>query len=157
MKRSAFTLIELVFVIVVIGILTAVAVPKFSSITDDAKVASEKATIGAVRSGIQMVHGKAILKDGNFTDNGLIYNFSSTLYPIDLDKFGTTLNSQSDDASGGLSVKKFCVVTDGCVDGFTENTAKQYKGPASLNVVNADVNTSGSWYYDDVNGTITYK
>lgn len=37
-KRTAFTMIELVFVIVILGILAAVAIPKLSATRDDAKV-----------------------------------------------------------------------------------------------------------------------
>ncbi len=35
-KRTAFTMIELIFVIVIIGILSAIAIPKFSATRDDA-------------------------------------------------------------------------------------------------------------------------
>lgn len=45
-------MIELVFVIVVIGILAAIAVPKFAATRDDAKIAKARTTIAAVRSGI---------------------------------------------------------------------------------------------------------
>ncbi len=40
MKKSAFTMIELIFVIVILGILAAVAIPKFTA-TRDAAVASK--------------------------------------------------------------------------------------------------------------------
>jgi prepilin-type N-terminal cleavage/methylation domain-containing protein len=40
MRRDAFTMIELVFVIVILGILAAVAIPKLSATRDDAKVSA---------------------------------------------------------------------------------------------------------------------
>lgn len=45
-------MIELVFVIVILGILAAVAIPKLAATRDDAHIASGRADILAVRSGI---------------------------------------------------------------------------------------------------------
>jgi type II secretory pathway pseudopilin PulG len=50
--------IELIFVIVILGILAAVAMPRFASVQEDALIASEKAGIANVRSGIQAINGK---------------------------------------------------------------------------------------------------
>ena len=50
--RRAFTMVELVFVIVVIGILTAIAVPKFGATRDDATLVKARTTVASIRSAI---------------------------------------------------------------------------------------------------------
>ena len=65
-SKKAFTMVELVFVIVVIGILAAIAVPKFAATRDDATITKTIATIGSVRSAIATERQKRILR-GKFT------------------------------------------------------------------------------------------
>lgn len=63
--RKAFTMIELVFVIVILGILAAIAVPKFAATRDDAKIAKTRSTIAAVRSGIVTERQQRLFRGDN--------------------------------------------------------------------------------------------
>ena len=66
-SQKAFTMIELVFVIVVIGILSAIAVPKFAATRDDAVITRALSTVASVRSALATERQKNILR-GVFTD-----------------------------------------------------------------------------------------
>ncbi len=64
-NKKAFTMLELTFVIVVIGILSAIAIPKFAMTKDDAHITKAKTTVSSIRNAISMEKQKRILR-GNF-------------------------------------------------------------------------------------------
>jgi general secretion pathway protein G len=66
-SKKAFSMIELVFVIVVIGILAAIAIPKFAASRNDALNIKAKTTVAAIRNAISTERQKRILR-GDFTN-----------------------------------------------------------------------------------------
>lgn len=74
--QKAFSMVELIFVIIIIGILSAIAVPKLSSTADSAYMVKGKSTLASVRSAIATERQKQILR-GDATDSITIYNKGS--------------------------------------------------------------------------------
>ena len=63
-KKNGFTLIELIIVMVILGIMAAVAVPKYLDSISNAEESAEDAVISAVRSGLTQFANNSLYGSG---------------------------------------------------------------------------------------------
>ena len=110
-NNKGFTLIELIMVIVILGILSAVAVPKFFAISGEAHTKNKAAVIGNVKSGLQLYAANQLVKNG------------SRAFPM-----GTTavLDSILDEKPDGWEYTP----ADSLLTYTADGTTYQYNGPA---------------------------
>jgi prepilin-type N-terminal cleavage/methylation domain-containing protein len=54
--RSGFTLVELLIVVVILGVLAAIAIPQFGSNTEDAKLAALDASLAELRNAVELYY-----------------------------------------------------------------------------------------------------
>jgi prepilin-type N-terminal cleavage/methylation domain-containing protein len=74
MKRAGFTMIELIFVIVILGILSAVALPKFLGVAGQANVGKLSAYVGTLNRTVAPALWAGAVANGNLgAINGLTY------------------------------------------------------------------------------------
>ena len=63
-SRNGFTLIELIIVMVILGIMAAVAVPRYLDSISNAEEAAEDAVISAIRSGLKQYANNSLYTEG---------------------------------------------------------------------------------------------
>ena len=110
--KKGFTLIELIMIIVILGILAAVAIPKYYDLQSQAQLAAEEGVIGGVRSGIATYYA-------NECAGG------TCAWP-------TSLDGISDDIACNATNPCFTtVLAQGVTQDWTKNNTSTYTGPVN--------------------------
>lgn len=99
---KGFTLIELMIVVAIIGILAAVAIPKFADLVCKSKEASTKGNLGALRSALSIYYGD-----------------TEGIYPANLFVALTTANKYMPAISQAPSLGRFQIPKCGGAPGHT--------------------------------------
>ena len=111
-QQSGFTLIELVLVIVILGILAATALPRFSDLSSQARIASLNGMAGAVRSGAAIARATQLAQGAASNATLTIEGQSITLsggYPNN-----TTINNMISDTTGFTFAAGVFTLQTGC-------------------------------------------
>lgn len=129
-QQKGFTLIELVVVIVILGVLAAVALPRFMNATEDAHTAAVNGTGGALAAGVALVRSQWELNrvKGGATPNLNVTNFGAN--DVDVNGSGWPISAASNSTvnpNAARCVEVWNAVLQGSAPSVDTNTTADYQ------------------------------
>jgi len=137
-NQGGFTLVELMIVVIIVGILAAVAIPMYQGATERAKASEAVAALGTIRGAMRVYfaeHGTYV--NANFGDGDQVTN-GDILDVSDSDLLGRYFSTECYTFNGAAAANAFSIECDG------DNSA----APMAAEV-------AGIVRYIDQNGNIT--
>lgn len=137
-KQQGFTLIELVMVIVILGILSATALPKFADMGSEARKSVLKSALGSVKSVMAIAHAQALIKGQTGATGSITLDGQAVALVYGYPKANATGIDVAVDISGDLSITSGVIqVTSAatpasCATTYTEATSATSPATAAL-------------------------
>jgi len=115
MRRNGFTMVELIFVIIIIGILSVAAIPKFGNIKDRAKVNSEYSSLSGLQSAItaKMEFTMEDTGDIKVNWNGVAFDSSAQNTAKNANKYKKVLSAVTKESDSLRIAKIYKLKADG--------------------------------------------
>ncbi|WP_207060643.1 type II secretion system protein [Motiliproteus sp. SC1-56] len=134
-KQSGFTIIELIVVIALLGILSAVALPRFISVTDDAHDSAVEGAGAGFATGIALLKAQVVANGdlGSFTQD--VDGYGDETLDVNANGYAVGTNVTTSGGAASLSLTQCADLWAGVFDA---------NGPTASTAADSDYTPAGS-------------